>query len=89
MEKELAKIVTAWKSGSLDGLDETLNKSYREFPDIYERLVSRRNRNWVGQIDAFLESGKTHVVIVGVGHMPGREGLVELLSKKGYRVEQM
>ena len=88
-EKELGKILAAWKTGALEALDQTLNKSFDEFPSIYERLVTQRNRNWVGQIDAFLESGKTHVVIVGVGHMPGREGLLELLAKKGYAIEQM
>jgi uncharacterized protein YbaP (TraB family) len=89
LEKELAKIIAAWKSGSLEELDKTLNKSFDEFPSIYERLVTRRNRNWVERIGEFVESGKTHVVIVGVGHMPGREGLLELLAKKGYAIEQM
>jgi hypothetical protein len=89
IEKELAKIVAAWKTGSLEDLDKTLNKSFEEFPSIYERLVTTRNRNWVERIDGFIASGKPHVVIVGVGHMPGREGLLELLAKKGYAVEQM
>ena len=89
IEGELTRIVAAWKAGSLEDLDRTLNKSYEDFPSIYERLVGRRNRQWVERIDALLESGKIHAVIVGVGHMPGREGLVELLSKKGYTVEQM
>jgi uncharacterized protein YbaP (TraB family) len=89
IEKELAKIIAAWKTGSLEDLDETLNKSFDEFPSIYEKLVTQRNRNWIPRIDAFLESGKTHAVIVGVGHMPGREGLLELLTKKGYVIEQM
>jgi hypothetical protein len=89
IEKELAKIIAAWKTGSLADLDETLNKSFDEFPSIYERLVTRRNRHWVERIGEFLASGRTHVVIVGVGHMPGREGLLELLAKKGYAIEQM
>jgi uncharacterized protein len=89
VEKELSQIIAAWKTGSLEDLDKSLNKSFDEFPSIYERLVTRRNRNWVERIGGFLESGKTHVVIVGVGHMPGREGLLELLAKKGYAIEQM
>jgi len=89
IETELAKILASWKTGSLALLDETLNKSFNEYPAIYERLVTQRNRNWIGQIDVFLESEKTHIVIVGVGHMPGSEGLLELLGKKGYKIEQM
>jgi len=89
IEKELAKILAAWKTGSLAELDKTLNKSFDEYPAIYETIVTQRNRNWIGWIDGFLESGKTHIVIVGVGHMPGEKGLLELLGKKGYRIEQM
>lgn len=89
IETELAKILAAWKTGSLAELDKTLNKSFEEYPAIYETIVTQRNRNWIGWIDGFLESGKTHVVIVGVGHMPGEMGLLELLGKKGYHIEQM
>jgi hypothetical protein len=89
IEKELATILAAWKDGELEGLENTLNKSFKEFPEIQERLVTQRNRNWVAEIDSFLGDDRTYLVVVGVGHMPGGEGLIELLKKKGYSIEQL
>ncbi len=87
-EKELPEILAAWRSGKLDDIENTMNKRFTDFPEIYERLVTERNHNWVSEIDRFLGGEKTVLVVVGVGHMPGKEGLVELLKKKGYTVEQ-
>jgi len=89
IEKELPKILVAWKEGKLDDLEATLNKSFTEFPEIYERLVTQRNHNWVAEIEEFLSGDKTYLMVVGVGHMPGEEGLIELLKKKGYTIEQL
>ncbi len=89
IEGELEKILSAWKKGDLEALEDTLNRSFKEFPDIYEKLVTQRNNKWVVQIGEFLSDGKTHLVIVGVAHMPGEDGLIELLKKKGFEVEQI
>jgi len=87
-EKELPQILAAWKSGNLDEIEKTMNKRFTEFPELFERLVTRRNINWVSEIDKFLDGDRTALVVVGVGHMAGEVGLVELLKKKGYAVEQ-
>jgi len=89
IEKELLKIVKAWKAGDLEELQRTLNKSFKEYPDIYDKLVTQRNKNWVDHIVAYLSDDKNYLVIVGVGHMPGDEGLIRLLEKKGLKIEQL
>lgn len=89
IEQELDKILAAWKKGDMAGVEETLNRSFKEYPEVYDKLVLQRNRNWVGQIEGFLRDGRTHLVIVGVAHMPGGDGLLDLLGKKGFKVEQM
>jgi uncharacterized protein YbaP (TraB family) len=89
IEKELPEILAAWKEGRLDDLEAALNKSFVEFPEIYDRLVTQRNQNWVEEIDKFASGDKTTLMVVGVGHMPGDEGLIELLKKKGYTIEQL
>jgi uncharacterized protein YbaP (TraB family) len=89
IDNEFTKILVAWRGGSLDDLQETLNESFTAYPDIYEKLIIQRNLNWVRQIETFLESGKTHLVIVGVAHMPGDRGLIELLRQQGLKVEQL
>ncbi len=89
VEKDLAKLVEAWKKGDLAAVENTVNRSLGEYPDIHERFLLQRNRNWVEQILEFLNDDRDYVVIVGVGHMPGDEGLIRLLQRRGYDVEQM
>lgn len=88
IEAELDKIIDSWKTGNLTGLEETLNKSLKDFPEISKKLIVARNLTWADQIDGFMQDGKTRVVIVGVGHMPGEKGLIKLLEGRGYQVEQ-
>ena len=43
-------IVTAWRSGDVATLERLLLQSFRESPEIYQRLLVDRNRDWVPQI---------------------------------------
>lgn len=84
---EADRMVTAWATGDMDTLDAQVNGSIRDASaELYEALMVARNRNWVPQIEAMIASGGTHFVAVGAGHMPGDEGVVELLQAQGYTV---
>jgi uncharacterized protein YbaP (TraB family) len=88
-QKEFSQIVKAWSSGDATGLEASLLGSFNEYPDVYEKLLLERNRNWIPKIEAFLGSQSDVLVIVGAAHLVGPSGVVELLRKKGYSVEQM
>jgi uncharacterized protein YbaP (TraB family) len=89
IENMLDDIVLSWKTGNLQGLETTINKSLQDFPGIRERLLTDRNRKWLGAIETYINSRGKYLVIVGVGHMSGEAGLINLLEAAGYRVEQM
>jgi uncharacterized protein YbaP (TraB family) len=36
-----------------------------------------------------LKGKETHFVVVGAGHLVGEKGIVNLMEKKGYKVEQI
>jgi uncharacterized protein YbaP (TraB family) len=40
------------------------------------------------KIEEWLQGDKNAVMIVGAGHLVGKEGVVELLRKKGLKVTQ-
>lgn len=82
-------MVDAWISADLDALEELINGSLAAHPDAYEILLSERNRNWIPHIERFLRSDEDHLVIVGAGHLVGRDSVVELLREKGYEVRQL
>ena len=52
---------------------------------LRQQLFSRRNRNMLERMAPFLERGSAFIA-VGVGHLPGREGLLALLQRDGYRI---
>jgi uncharacterized protein YbaP (TraB family) len=89
IEKALDAIVLQWKTGDLAGLDETINKSLEDYPEIRELLITRRNLNWLPEIEGYIGRRGTYLIITGVAHMSGENGIVTLLRKAGYRVEQM
>ncbi|MDE7388171.1 MAG: TraB/GumN family protein [Muribaculaceae bacterium] len=55
-------------------------------PESHARLITDRNADWTRQLSEILPD-RTVLVAVGVGHLPGAEGLIELLRKEGYTVE--
>jgi len=88
LKKDLPTLLTAWKTGDADGIEKVLNEAMKESPAIYKRLLTDRNRNWVPKIEELARGKRNAVVIVGAGHLVGKEGVVELLKKKGWKVTQ-
>jgi uncharacterized protein YbaP (TraB family) len=87
-ERELKVLVEAWRRGDAAALERILLASFKDYPQAYTSLVVERNRNWLGQIDACLMQRSPCFVVVGAAHLVGPDGLVVLLQRKGYRVEQ-
>ncbi|MFQ5684752.1 MAG: TraB/GumN family protein [Candidatus Binatia bacterium] len=89
IEKEVSRIVESWASGDIEALETLLLGTFKKVPKVYKRLIVDRNRNWLPKIETFLAQEKNYMVIVGAGHLLGRDGLIELLRHKGYSVEQL
>lgn len=83
------RLTTAWKKGDADEVWKIVNGMLADIPSISERIVTRRNHNWLPKIEGFLHSNVTYFVVVGAGHMGGPEGLLNLLRQRGYEVEQL
>lgn len=89
METMLDEITTAWKKGDLDKLDAVTRESFKEYPGMYEEFVTNRNKTWVEKLHELADDSKNCMVVVGVAHLAGKGGLLELLKAKGYSVEQL
>jgi hypothetical protein len=83
----LRAMVAAWKRGDIAEIGRTLATEFAGYPDAYRALIVERNLNWMPQLDACL-AGRSCFVVVGAAHLAGPDGLLALLEKKGYRVEQ-
>lgn len=92
MQKEVEELMTAWKSGDAEGMEALLFKPLRENPDltpVYEELFYKRNALMADKVESYLKTKQGYFVVVGSGHLLGEEGIVALLRKKGYKVEQL
>ena len=77
-----------WKKGDVDNLYAVLFKSFEDYPQIENRLLRRRNIDWVKKIEEMMAEEKNIFIIVGAGHLIGPDSVVALLRQKGYRVKQ-
>jgi uncharacterized protein YbaP (TraB family) len=87
-KKEFAELVQAWRTGDSDKLEKLLNEATEEAPAIFKRLLTDRNERWVPKIEELARGNKPAIVIVGAGHLVGKNGVVALLKKKGLKVVQ-
>lgn len=87
--EETEQLVQAWSQGEVEVLEELMEKSFEDYPDLYQRLVVERNKNWVLRIEPLLNRPGTTLVVVGALHLVGEESVVELLKKQGYAVKQL
>ena len=53
-----------------------------------ERLVTGRNRSMTERLVALFARGSTFVA-VGAMHLPGEEGILSLLERRGYTVTRL
>ena len=82
-------LIKSWMAGDEAGIDEFLAVNMRkEFPKLYEKLLTDRNRNWIPRLEALINSGKRTLVIVGVGHLVGEESVISLLKSRGYKIKK-
>lgn len=88
-DTELRALMKAWREGDLQTLQEALRKGGEESPALFRKLTVDRNRRWLPQIERMLQDrGNDYLVVTGALHMVGRDGLVEMLRRKGYKVVQ-
>ncbi len=86
----LERILSAWRQGEVDAIEETmLVEMRRDYPAIYDELIVRRNREWLPRIEEMLGATGTEFVLVGVGHMAGPDGLLVQLRERGCTIEQL
>jgi uncharacterized protein YbaP (TraB family) len=89
MDEDLGRLVDAWRNGDGDAMAGMILKSYQDYPVIYNRLIVRRNQKWLGAIERYLRQDRNVLLVVGAGHLVGSEGLIAMLQRRGYVVDQL
>lgn len=87
VEESIDQLLQAWKTGNTRELDQALNGDMDSFPAMRKALFDDRHAKWMPQIEAMLNDGRTHVIVVGAAHLVGKGSVIDLLRAKGIRVE--
>ncbi len=78
------QLENAYRDGDLDLLD-SLNK-IMSTPSTTKYVLIERNKIFIHSIDSILPN-ESLFIAMGAAHLPGEEGVIEMLRKKGYTVE--
>ena len=81
MNQDLA---TVYRNQDLDKIDALTAKGDPGMSKYMDLLLYDRNRKWAKALDGGLFSGKSLLVAVGAAHLPGENGVINLLRKEGY-----
>jgi uncharacterized protein YbaP (TraB family) len=88
LDENLNKIVQSWLKGDSDSLAALLLAGMKEYPELHEKMILDRNRRWISQIEKIIAQGGGAMVVVGAAHLVGKDGVIEMLKARGYRLEQ-
>jgi uncharacterized protein YbaP (TraB family) len=91
LDKEVSSIkemAAAWGFGDVAAVEKFTLEGLKEAPELYQRLLVERNRNWMPQVETCITQNAGCFIVVGAAHLVGPDGLPALLAKKGYKVSQ-
>jgi len=83
----IIQLINAWQIGDLNMIDELMKKSFETSPEMEDILITQRNLNWIHRLHNLLNNYEQLFLVVGAGHLPGDQGLLNLLKMQGFNVE--
>ena len=79
------KMVTAYKAENLKDLETVIYDSSYMSKEEQADFLTKRNNNWINKMPAKMTQS-SHLFAVGAGHLVGNEGILKLLTAKGYKL---
>jgi uncharacterized protein YbaP (TraB family) len=89
MTKDFQKMVAAWARGDVEAIGRTFNEQLAGSPELQEILMKRRNVNWSRWVRQRMASPGAVMLAVGAGHLAGRDSLIDMLRKGGFKVRRV
>ena len=86
----LDALVAAWSAGDMEALNELMvSEMAADYPELYQALLVRRNKDWAGQIQTLLGGKGVSVIAVGAAHLVGDESVQAQLLARDIAVERL
>ena len=87
--EKIRQIQDAWMSGDTRRLDDMIHEKSNVPAEISRGMLENRNPHMADVAEQYLKGKEPALMVVGAAHMVGEEGIVKLLEKRGYKVEQV
>jgi len=90
--QDFDELMQIWQHGDIQAMEQELQEEIRDTPrfePIWNIMVNDRNVGMADRIIAYLASKKRYFVVVGSAHLVGPKGIVALLQRRGYAVQQL
>jgi uncharacterized protein YbaP (TraB family) len=82
---EFNRMLAAYKKQDLQALHQIIEES-RTSSDDLNAFLDERNKKWIERMEGKMEQQPVFFA-VGAGHLPGENGIIQLLRNEGYSVE--
>ena len=83
------RLQQTWISGDTGQMEKIMREQTSDAVEFAKAMVEDRNQHMADVAEKFLKGKEQAFVVVGAGHMVGPGGMVRLLEKRGYKVEQV
>ena len=80
---EVQQLLEAYKAQDLEKINALTIKEEGSLEGNLDLLLYGRNRNWVQKMPALMKES-SNLFAVGAGHLPGENGVIQLLRNAGY-----
>ncbi len=87
-KKEFEDVLNLYKAQKLDSLQDAAGGDDFGGAQYNDLLLKNRNIKWVKELKTIMNKESVFVA-VGAGHLSGKDGLIDLLKKEGYKVEPL
>jgi hypothetical protein len=89
MNAEFGEMLAAWTRGDVKAIARTFDRDLSESPALQQALIRQRNSNWSKWIEQRLAQPGAVMIAVGAGHLAGKDSVIEILKKNGYKVRRL
>jgi len=85
MAKTMGDMVDDWARGNPDALAKEMNDSLKDSPEVAEKLLVNRNKNWAAWVKQRMTKPGTVFIAVGAGHLAGPDSVQAQLARLGVK----
>lgn len=86
---EFDQMLNSWAKGDVKGIARSFNHDLAGSPALEQALLKTRNANWSKWIEQRMAQPGAIMIAVGAGHLAGKDSVIDLLKRDGYRVKRL